>query len=219
MYRWDFSFLGSYQAAIALGLWNTISITVLSIIAGTAIAVLMVAGQLSSNHIIRYACRIYVEIFVSLPILVLLVWLYYCLPLLGLNLSAFVTAVTALSLSLSAFVAELVRGAVLTIPSGQVEAARILGFSSYHTSKSIVWPQVLRSIAPALLNEYVTTLKLSTVASVISAPELLYQSGLIITQTYRPLEVYTTLAVLFAIIVIPLLRIGRVLEKRRIWKI
>jgi polar amino acid transport system permease protein len=110
-------------------------------------------------------------------------------------------------------------GAVLTIPSGQVEAARILGFSSYHTSKSIVWPQVLRSIAPALLNEYVTTLKLSTVASVISAPELLYQSGLIITQTYRPLEVYTTLAVLFAIIVIPLLRIGRVLEKRRIWKI
>jgi polar amino acid transport system permease protein len=219
MYQWNFSFLWNYQPAILIGLWNTITITLSSILIGTAVALFLVAGQLASYVIVRRLSRIYVEFFISVPILVLLIWIYYCLPLLGLNLSGYLAAVAALSLSLSAFVAELVRGAVQTIPQGQVEAARVMGFSNYDTARSIVWPQVLRTIAPALLNEYITTLKLSTISSVISAPELLYQSTLIISQTYRPLEVYTFLAVLFAILIIPLLRVGRFLERRRIWKI
>ena len=215
----DIGFLYAYKAAILIGLVNTFAITILAIGIGSALAVLLVVGQLSANATVRFLSRAYVDFFVAVPILVLLIWIYYCLPSLGIQISSYWTAVVALSLSLSAFAAELIRGAVLTVPAGQIEAARLVGITEYDISRSIVWPQVARSIAPALLNEYVTTLKLSTVASIIAAPELSYQSSLIISQTYRPLEVYTALALIFAIIIIPLLRFGQRLEKARMWKI
>jgi polar amino acid transport system permease protein len=219
MYQWNFGFLGNFSSALALGLTNTLSITILAILFGSALSLFVVVGQLSNNVLVRTVTRAYVEFFIALPVLVLLVWIYYCLPALGLNLSSFSAAVLGLSLSLSAFLAELIRGAILAVPKGQLEAARLLRIRRQDIGRYIVAPQVIKIVAPALLNEYVTTLKLSTIASVISAPELLYQSALIISQSYRPLEMYTVLALLFAIIIIPLLRIGRFLEGRRLWRL
>jgi polar amino acid transport system permease protein len=217
MYRWDFSFIGTYSEALLTGLLNTLLITCSSVLLGSALSLIVVAGQVSQIRFIRYVFRFYVEFFIALPVLVLLVWIYYCLPSIGFKTSSLWTAVFALSLSLSAFLAELVRGAIAAVPRGQIEAAKLLRISRRQIASKIIAPQVFRIIGPALLNEYVATLKLSTIASIISAPELLYQSALIISQSYHPLETYTALAVLFALIIIPLLRISRLIEGRRQW--
>jgi polar amino acid transport system permease protein len=219
MYQWDFGFLVAYLPALFHGAVSTLKITLASVILGTALSLIVAAAQASTSTPLRWLSRVYVECFVALPVIVLLVWIYYCLPVLGLTLSSLAAAIVGLSLSLSAFLAELIRGGVKSIPEGQIEAARLLTIPNREIARRIVAPQVIRVIAPALLNEYVTTLKLSTIASVITAPELLYQSSLIISQTYRPLEAYTALAGLFIVLIVPLLRIGRLLEGRRRWRI
>lgn len=219
MYIWDFSFAIGYLPALLRGALNTILISFLAILIGTSLAIGLVVLQRSDRALLEISARVYIELLIALPVFVLLVWVFYCLPIVGIQLSAFAAAVVVLGMSLSAFLAELIRGAIGAIPVGQIEAGKIAGLSTSQVDRYIVLPQVLRVIGPAFLNEYITTLKFSTIASVIGAPELLYQTAAIIAQTYRPLEMYTILACIFLALVLPLTRMSRTIERRRQWRL
>ncbi len=158
---------------------------------------------------------VYIEVFFAIPVLVLLVWIYYCLPLLlPVKPTAFQTAWACLTLSLSAFVAEIVRAGVSSVPQGEVEAARVLGLTPWQTFRLIILPQAFRRMLPALLGQYITAIKLSSLASIISVTEIVYQTQLAIATTYRPLELYTAAALAYMTIILPLSLLMKRFESR-----
>lgn len=212
MYDWDFDVIWQYRTVFIKGAWVTLQITFFSVIIGTLLGIILGLGRASKKRWISIPVALYIEVFLALPVLVLLIWIYYCGPMFGLKLSGLLTAVFALSLSLSAFVAEIVRSGVLTVPPGHIEAARALGMNKWQALYRIVMPQTLRIIFPPLLSMYISTIKLSSLASVIAVYELLHSAQNLIMNTFRPLEIYTTVAVIYIIIVLPFVVLSRRLE-------
>ncbi len=140
-----------------------------SVIGGTLLAL---AG-LSANPALRWINRIYVEVFRAIPLLVLLLWIYYGLPtLLGITFPVFWAGLVTLALSDAAFEAEIFRAGIQSVPKGQREAAHTLGLSRWHTFRRIVLPQAIRYILPALGNQFIYVLKMSSLVSVIGFQEL-----------------------------------------------
>lgn len=219
MYDWEFRIIWLHRWVFVRGAWITIELTLLTILFGTIFGSILGLGRKSKHMWLRVPVSIYVELFLALPVLVLLIWIYYCSPLIGLNTSGFWTAVLALALSLSAFVAEIVRSGLMSVPEGQVEAARALGMSRTQTLVHIVIPQALRVMIPPLLATYISTLKLSSLASVIAVYELLHSAQNLIMHSFRPLEIYTTVAVVYVIIILPLALVTRRLESTRNWRL
>jgi polar amino acid transport system permease protein len=217
MYEWDFTFLRQYTLPLLRGVSLTLRVSLLSIFIGTAIALPLVICRRSSSRILSFSSALIIEIFLAAPVLVLLVWMYYCLPLLlPIRLSPEVSAIIAFSLSLSAFVAETIRSGIEAIPRGHFDAAIAMRLSRYQTYRHIVLPQAFRIVLPAMLTQYLTCIKLSSLASVIGVYELLHTANNIALSTYRPLETYSIVAVLFVLIILPINMGVRAIERK--WK-
>lgn len=176
------------------GLGLTISLSILAILVSVVLGVLLaVAGQ-SKMALLRGFNRVYVECFRAVPMLVLLLWVYYGLPVVtGLQFDAFAAGVITLAISDSAFEAEVFRAGIQSVPRGQSEAAETLGLSRWMTFRHIVFPQAIRHILPALGNQFVYVLKMSSLVSVIGLQELTRRSNELNVTEYRPLEIYTLL--------------------------
>lgn len=220
MYDWDFGVVLRYRWVFVQGAWITLQITFFAVILGTVLGGLLGLGRSSKRLWIRLPVSVYVELFLAIPILVLLIWVYYCGPiLLGVNLSGFWTAVLALSLTLSAFVAEIVRSGLLAVPNGHIEAARALGMSRAQTLRLITIPQAIRVMVPPLLSMYISTLKMSSLASVIAVYELLHSAQNLIMSSFRPLEIYTVVALIYVVLVLPFAFITRRYEATKTWRL
>jgi|SRR3989338_618698 len=215
-YNWDFSIIFNYKEAILKGTLITIEIAFLSIILGTILGLILCFLKISKNPFFKYPSSIFIEIFRDLPLLVLLIWLFYAIPpLFGINISAFYTSIIAFSLNLGAFSAEIFRAGVNSISKGQTEASLSLGLTKFQTMKDIIFPQARRIIIPPLTGRYIETIKLTSLASIIAVDELLHVGGIIISLSYRPLEVYTAVAVLYLAIIMPLTFFLRRFERRK----
>lgn len=213
-YTWNFGVLGIYRDAILNGAIVTIEITAMSLIFGTALGLILCLGKISKNTYIRIPTSLSIEVFTGLPLLVLLVWLYYAMPILvGVRFSPLVTAILGLTINLGGFSAEIFRAGVEAIENGQVEAAFMLGFTKIQNLRYIVLPQALKIVLPALSGRYIETIKLTSLASIISAEELLHTGENIISVSFRPLEVYTAIAVIYLAIILPLTSVLRKLGK------
>ncbi|HHT9122666.1 MAG TPA: amino acid ABC transporter permease [Candidatus Wunengus sp. YC63] len=220
MYDWDFGIILRYKWIFVQGAWITLEITFFAVIFGTVAGVILGIGRSAKSPWIRLPVGMYVEFFLAMPILVLLIWIYYCGPIfLNVSLSGFWTAILSLGLTLSAFVAEIVRSGILAVPSGQVEAARVLGMNKIQAFTWITMPQAIRVMIPPLLSMYIATLKTSSLASVIAVYELLHSAQSLIMNTFRPLEIYTTVALCYVAMVLPLSLLTRRFESSRKWKI
>jgi polar amino acid transport system permease protein len=172
-------------------------------------------ASLSNVRFISAPLVMLVEVFRCTPVLVQLVWIYYALPvLIGVELSPAVAAFIALSFYGGAFYSEIIRGGIASIEPGQWDAGRALGMRRFELMKRIVMPQALKRMIPPLVNQAVLQLKNTSLLSVLAVPDLLYQGQLITSATYRPLETYTMIAVIYFIILFPMTRVARVLETR-----
>jgi polar amino acid transport system permease protein len=214
MYRWDFSWVWTYRGQLGKALLVTLHLNLVVLLVGSVVG--LVLGVLSRNHRwwIRAAVRVYVDLFRTLPVLVLLVWFFFCVPVLlgGVRISAYVSAVIVLALNLSAFVAEIVRAGIDAVPANHQESARAAGLTRNQTMRFITLPLALRMMVPPLVGQYINTIKLSVLASAIAVPELLNRTTDIISQVYRPLEFYTVLALVFLVILFPGTLLSRRLE-------
>ncbi len=204
--EWDFSVIWYSFFPLCRSLVITILISLGSIFVGTILGILVGVLSLTSVNIIAFISKIFIEIFLALPALILLVWLYYSLPLIipGLIIEGKSCAILGLGLSLSAFVAEIVRSGINSVPLGEIEAAYCTGMSKWQAIRYILIPQVFQKSWPSLMGQYITTYKFSTLASVIAVPEILHTANSIIAQTYRPIEIYSIVAILFTITIVPL---------------
>ena len=159
----------------------------------------------------------YVEIFRAIPVLVLLLWIYYGLPSIfggSLSFNPFVAGVITLVLHESAFISEIYRSGIQAIKKGQIEAAKSLGLNETLVFIKIVLPQAVRIITPALLNQGIYILKMSSLISVIGLGDLTRRANELIVTTYRPLEIYSFLVLEYLILVIFASYLVRRIEKK-----
>ena len=197
------------------GIWLTVSLSVISIICSVTIGLFVSLPGLSMNPYLKGFNRIYVEAFRSIPVLVLILWVYYGLPVvLGISLNPFAAGILALALSDSAFEAEIFRAGIQSIERGQTEAADALGFSYPQKMRHIVLPQAIRRILPPLGNQFVYVLKMSSLLSIIGLQELPRKANELTVTVYRPLEIYTILVLEYLILILIVSWMVRWLETR-----
>ena len=170
-----------------------------SVVLGLVLAIF----GLAKNKILVGINRGYILIFRSIPVLVMILWVYYGLPVsLGIDLSVFASAVLALSLCDAAFEAEIFRGGIQSIEKDQLDSARSLGFTSYQTYRYVILPQAIRRILPPLGNQFIFILKVSSLVSVIGFGELTRRANELNVSEYRPLEIYTVLIIEYLLIIL-----------------
>ena len=187
-------FFARYFGYIAEGIITTMHITLLAYALGFALGALLLAVGLSP---MGFAARAYIEPVRGTPLLVQIFIIYFGLPSIGVKLDAFTSAVLALGLNSAAYQAEILRSAVKGIPEGQVQAAEALGFTGLQTYRYVILPQALRTSIPSLVNEFVTVLKESSLASVIGIVELTRRGEYVAAYTYRAFEAYLVVAALY----------------------
>ncbi|MEL6798554.1 MAG: amino acid ABC transporter permease [Pseudomonadota bacterium] len=197
------------------GAWLTVVISVISITFSVILGMIVSLGALSDNRILRGANRVYVEVFRSIPILVMILWVYYGLPvILGVSLNPFAAGVVALVLCDSAFQAEIFRGGIQSIHRGQTEASDSLGLNYIDKMRFVIMPQAIKRILPPLGNQFVYMLKMSSLVSVIGLMELTRRANELTVVEYRPLEIYTILLLEYLALILVVSWLVRKLERR-----
>ena len=197
------------------GAYYPIALSVTAILISIVVGLLVALPGLSSKKGWRAFNRVYVEIVRAVPILVLILWVYYGLPTLtGLTLSVFWAGVLALALSDSAFQAEIFRAGIQSIAKGQYEAAQSISLNYRDTMRYVILPQAIRRILPALGNQLVYMLKMSSLVSVIGMQELTRKANELVVSEYRPLEIYTILVLEYLVLILIVSAGVRWLERR-----
>ena len=197
------------------GVWATLSVSLCAIVLSVFLGALVAFAGLSPRKWLNGINRVYVELFRSVPLLVLLLWVFYGLPvIIGLQLGLFATGVLAMAVSDSAFEAEVFRAGIQSVPKGQIEAAKALGLTWYLQMRLIVLPQAIKVILPALGNQFVYVLKASSLISVIGLPELTRRANELNVNEYRPLEIYTLLVAEYLALILVVSWLVRRLERR-----
>jgi polar amino acid transport system permease protein len=214
-YQWNFFIIQQYAHLFAKGLGFTIAFTVVTIIAGLALGLALGLARLTRQRLINWPLIAVIELFRCTPLLVLIIWFYYAMPVItGIQLSAVVAGGLVLTFYTAAFYAEIFRGGVASIEKGQWDAGRALGLDWVKLMRLVILPQAVRRMIPPLMNQSVLQLKNTSLVSVIAVPDLLYQGELITAETYRPLEVYTVVALIYFAILLPLTLVAQRLEAR-----
>jgi polar amino acid transport system permease protein len=214
-YNWDFTFLWHYRSLILFGLGITVVYTIATIAVGMVIGLVTGLLRLSRSKFITLPLTAYVEIFRCTPLLVQIIWFYYALPVVvGIDIPGVLAAGMVLSLYTGAFYAEIVRGGVESVERGQWDAARALGLRHVQSLRLVILPQALRRMIPPFMNQSIIQLKNTSLVSTIAVADLLYEGQMITAATYRPLEVYTMVAVLYFIVLFPLTIGAQAVERR-----
>lgn len=197
------------------GMYYTILLSVTAISISVVVGLLVALPGLSDKKGWRAFNRTYVELVRAVPILVLILWVYYGLPALsGITLSVFWAGVLALALSDSAFQAEIFRAGIQSIAKGQYEAAQSISLNYRDTMRYVILPQAIRRILPALGNQLVYMLKMSSLVSVIGMQELTRKANELSVSEYRPLEIYTVLVLEYLVLILIVSAGVRWLERR-----
>ena len=185
------------------GVGMTLALSVSAILISVVMGLLLAVSLLSPYKALRWLARSYVECFRAIPLLVLLLWVYYGLPVVsGLQFGAFAAGVMSLALSDAAFEAEVFRAGLQSVAKGQREAAETLGLSRWSTLRYVVFPQAIRTILPALGNQFVYVLKMSSLVSVIGLQEFTRRANELNVTEYRPLEIYTFLVFEYLLLIL-----------------
>lgn len=215
MYDWNFGFLVKYIPLFVNGAYYTIGFTVITVVLGLLVGLLIAILRISGQKVLAFPLIAITEIFRCTPVLVQLIWFYYAFPIVvGLEMSPATAAVLALSLYGGSFYGEIIRGGIISIEQGQWDAGRAIGMRRGQVLRRIILPQSFRRMVPPLVGQSIMQLKNTSLVSVLAVPDLLYQGQAITAATYRPLETYTIVAVIYFAILFPLTRLAERFEAR-----
>ncbi|MEM9577419.1 MAG: amino acid ABC transporter permease [Pseudomonadota bacterium] len=202
------------------GMGATILISVIAASISIALGLIVALPGQSGNRWLRLINRIYVEFVRSIPLLPMLFWVFYGLPIvfqsmgLDIPIDPFWGAIITLAISDSAFTAEIYRSGIQSIARGQSEAAQTIGLNYYQTMRYVILPQAIRRILPPLANQFIYIVKMSAFASVIGMQELTRRANELVVTEYRPLEIYTLLIVEYLVLVLIISAGVRWLERK-----
>ncbi|ABQ61650.1 hypothetical protein H721_01882 [Brucella ovis IntaBari-2006-46-332] len=195
--NFDFSVIFDNWTLFARGTWLTIVIAIVAIATGFLISIPIALMALSHRRPLRWISSAYVEWFRNIPFIVVLYLFFYGLPFMGVRLPESIVGTIALAFFASSYFAEIIRGAILAVPKGQMEAARAIGMSYFQGLYEIVAPQTVRLLLPPSTNTSISMVKETSVLSTITVAELTYQGLVIQGETFAPFEIFLTTAAIY----------------------
>jgi len=215
MYQFHFEVVLKNLGWLLTGASVTLFISVGTMIFGSLLGLLACLGRLSKKKVFRLLASGYIQFVRGTPLLVQLLWIYYGLPLItGLTLSPIVSGIVGMSINAGAYLTEIFRSGILAVDKGQYEAARSVGMSHSTAFRHIIAPQAFRIIVPPLGNMFIGLVKDTSLVSVISVAELVRVGQLIAASTYRTMEIFTGVAIIYFFMTYVLARLAMILEKR-----
>lgn len=217
-YEFRFDIVWNNFDTLLAGLQTTIMLSVLSMLLGTVLGLTVALARLRLRHGLAVPFVVYVEVFRGTPALVQIVWIYYCLPIiLGIQMGAFASLVLAMALNTGAYLSEVFRAGIQGIDKGHVDAASAFGFTPAQSTRRVVIPQAAYRMIPAIGNQFISAIKLSSLCSVLGMSELMYQGQLVIANFFRPIEVFTVVAAIYLVLTYSTSLILTYLEWRLAW--
>jgi glutamine transport system permease protein len=197
------------------GLWMTIELTLISFILALIVGVIFGLFSVSPSKALRALATLYVDIIRGIPLMVLAFFIYFGMPgILGFNIPVFLAGIITLTLNASAYISEIVRGGINAVPVGQMEASRSLGLSYGKTMQKIILPQAFKVMIPSFVNQFVISLKDTTILSAIGLIELLQTGKIIVARNLQSTMVYFLIAMMYLILITSLTKLAKVLEKK-----
>ncbi len=197
------------------GFAATLLLTLITVPLGVAAGLVLAVGATARSRPLRWAVAVWVDFFRAFPPLVLLILLYAGLPFAGIRLDAYSCVAIGFLLNTGAYYGEILRAGIGSVPAGQMEAARSTGLTRAQTFLYVVFPQAVRNVLPDLLSNTVEVVKLTSIASVVALPELLYEARQAQSVTYNPSPIVAA-AILYAILLWPAVRLLSRLQNRQI---
>jgi polar amino acid transport system permease protein len=215
MQAWDFISVFANSDALIVGAIGTVRLFAICLVLGLGLGLLVGLARYAHSRWFNAPATVFVEFFRNTPVLVQMLWFYFALPILvPFEISALTAASLGISLNTAAFSAEIYRGGIQSIERGQWDGARAIGMGWDQAMRRIILPQALKRMTPALTNRAIEVFKMTTLASAVAYVELLQQGKLIASLNFNPIEAYTTIAVIFFVILWPLVQVTYVLERR-----
>ncbi len=193
------------------GLWITIGLGVAGIVLGAAGGLLLALLRLYAPAPVRFLTISYINVFRAIPLLVLLIVIYYALPFVGLRLNSFTSATMALSLVSAAYSAEILRAGIEGVPRGQSEAARALGLSKIRQMTDVILPQAIKLVIPPLTSNSINVMKDTSLASVVAMPDLLKQATQAEALAANPTPLISA-ALIYIVLLLPFVSLAGVAE-------
>lgn len=199
-YQFDFSFLSSYWAQLLDGLFVTVWLSASTLVFGALLGVICAVARVHGRGWVRRIAGIYVETLRNTPLVVQAFWLFFGMAALGLRMQAFHAAVLVMSINVAAYVAEIVRAGLESIPSGQIEAADCLALKKHQRILRVELPQAIEAVYPALVSQFILMMLATSIMSQISVEELTGAAYGVQSETFRGFEIYIVVAVLYLIL-------------------
>ncbi|PGM95095.1 amino acid ABC transporter permease [Bacillus cereus] len=211
----DFSAITPSIPYILKGLEVTLKIVAASAVVGFILGTLLVLCKIARIRVLNIAADIYTSIFRGTPLVLQLMIIYFGVPqMIGYEIPAFLAAVLAFSLNSGAYMSEVIRAGIQAVDKGQTEAAMALGIPYSKMMRNIIFPQALKNILPALVNEFATLTKESAVVTVIGATDLMRRAYIVGGETFKYLEPLLFVGLIYYMLVIILTLIGKAIEGR-----
>ena len=197
------------------GIKYTILIALAGLLIGFFVGAIMGLARTAKNRFIYGLSTVYVEVIRGTPIMVQALYIYFALPMmLGTKIDPIVAGVMSIGINAGAYIAEIVRGSIQSMDRGQVEAGRSLGLNAVQTFSHVIWPQAFRRMIPALGNQFIISLKDTSLLTVIGVGELTRQGTIVVSANFRAVEIYTVVGLLYLIMTLTISIVLRILERR-----
>ena len=207
--------LAKYYPVYLSGLWGTLWISAVTVLLGLVLGMLVALMRMSRSKLLNAVSGVYIEVLRGTPILLQLYFFWIGLPpLVPFELSAPQCIVVALAVNASAFISEIIRAGIAAVDKGQWEAARSIGLSETHVMTHVILPQAVKNILPALCNEFISTVKGTSLASVFFVGELMTSFKTVQSATFLALQSLTIVGVIYFILNFVLSRLLKILERR-----
>jgi His/Glu/Gln/Arg/opine family amino acid ABC transporter permease subunit len=214
-YQFAWNVVNQYRDWLFQGLLLTLKIALVSMAFAMVFGLLIALLRMSPIWPVRTLASLYISVFRAIPPLVFILWMYYGVTLVtGLNIEAFWSGVICLSLQYAAWLAEIYRSGLQAIDNGQREAALSTGLSRTRAFAKVIWPQAWRIIIPPIANNFVGIIKDSSLVGVIGLNELMRQSQIATSLTFRPFELYTAAMCIYIVLTLAIARMASFLEQR-----
>lgn len=214
-YRWDFTPVFANWALLAEGLLNTLKVTGTALSCGLVLGLVLALMRLSRHRLASWPAGFVIEVFRTTPPLVQLFWFFFALPLLvGIEMTPFMAAAVTFSIQSAAFFAEVFRAGIQSIERGQWDGARAIGMTYAQAMRRIVLPQAVKRMIPAFMERSIELMKTTTLVATISYADLLFSANEISQKTFRPLETYTVVALIYFVVIFMASLVARRLELR-----
>ncbi|AIM16939.1 amino acid ABC transporter permease [Neobacillus sedimentimangrovi] len=210
----DFSILIDHFDTYLEGFKNTILASIIGLIGSFIIGVIIAVMRIAPIKPFNWIGTAYVEFIRNIPLLIIAFFFYVGLPAVGIQLNGFVAGTIALAIYTASFIAEAIRAGILSVPKGQMEAARSSGLTYLQAMKAVILPQAIKIVIPPIGNQFINLVKNSSILGIIAGLDLMYFGDIVSSHTFVTFDVYIFVGLFYLVLTIPLSYGVRYLEKR-----